>query len=151
MTADRQYSPRDQQNRRYKNDPEFRARCIVRAKKRYANLPRPPCQECGKPIYPGGKFCRRCCRIGVRHQNWRGQKKDKRGYVLLHLSNHPFASREGYVPEHRVVMEAHLGRFLLPTEIVHHVNGILNDNRDENLSLFPSQAQHQSYHRRGRE
>jgi hypothetical protein len=43
-------------------------------------------------------------------------------------------------------MEETIGRRLLPTEVVHHMNHIRDDNRPENLMLLPDQAAHGREH-----
>ncbi len=42
------------------------------------------------------------------------------------------------IPEHRWVMQQALGRPLLRDETVHHLNGVRDDNRLENLELWSS-------------
>jgi len=66
---------------------------------------------------------------------WKGGAKKSRGYIYRYAPEHPYA-RQKYVMEHRLVMEQKLGRYLFPDETVHHINGVRNDNRLENLELW---------------
>ncbi len=89
------------------------------------------------------------CQIGIqaleKNANWKGGKyKDKYGYIIVSLG------RKGkYRYEHRLIMEKYLGRKLKKNEIVHHLNGIRNDNRIENLFLCKNPGEHiKLFHRR---
>lgn len=61
----------------------------------------------------------------------------KNGYAVLSRKDHPNAfDKKGWIYEHTVVMSEYLGRPLFKGESVHHINGIKNDNRIENLELW---------------
>ena len=61
---------------------------------------------------------------------------------MLRALEHPNVNNKGYVFEHRLVMETHLGRLLDRKEVVHHKNGNRSDNQIENLELFANNALH---------
>lgn len=65
-----------------------------------------------------------------------GRIKDKFGYIQIWMPKHPNAKLAGYIHEHRLVMSNHLDRPLNSEESVHHINGIKDDNRLENLELM---------------
>jgi hypothetical protein len=75
--------------------------------------------------------------FGENNPCWKGGRiKDGNGYIWIYYPNHPNRMKDRpYVYEHRLIMEKELGRYLKSNEIVHHINGIKNDNRIENLCL----------------
>lgn len=103
--------------------------------------PRKPCSEESKrkmSLAKKGKF-KKPSKYGghtVRHP---------KGYVLVFVPDHPYASKDGRVMEHRLVMEEHIGRYLTKDEQVHHINRICDDNRIENLMLMTTHD-HRSLH-----
>jgi len=66
---------------------------------------------------------------------WKGGKYKSNGYVYVYVPDHPDCDGRGYILEHRLVMEQKLGRRLLLSEQSHHLNGIKDDNRPDNLTL----------------
>lgn len=87
-------------------------------------------------------------RSGKRSGNWKGgrHKRTQTGYIVIHSPDHPNRTSNGYVFEHRLVMEKRLGRYLAAKEVVHHKNGIKDDNRIENLELVATTGEHVSQH-----
>lgn len=74
---------------------------------------------------------------------WTGGVKYVKGYAYARTPGHPHASKHGsYVAVHRLVIEQHLGRFLLPTEVVHHIDDDPQNNSIENLQVFASNGDH---------
>ena len=117
------------------------------------------CVDCGKERWvviekgkPSHIRCEPCGHAHMRRENnpaWIGGKVYSKGYVYIYYPQDGFFSsmlpkNNCYIREHRLVMAKYLNRCLLPWEIVHHKNGIKDDNRIENLQLLPASQYHVS-------
>lgn len=75
-------------------------------------------------------LCLSC--FNKRHGN--GHKHE--GYVFVKQAGHPRATKEGFVKRAVLVLETKLGRHLNRQEHLHHINGIRDDDRPENLTIL---------------
>ena len=86
-------------------------------------------------------------KIGL--SNFKQGKILRKGYIYLYVKDHPNAVKYGptkYVSEHRLIMEKHIGRYLKPTEVIHHIDGNIKNNVISNFILFPNQSAHAKFH-----
>lgn len=96
------------------------------------------CDFCKAPFTPRSgeherKYCSRLCfEKGNAVPTWIHRRN---GYVSIWTG-------KADVQVHRILMEKRLGRPLKDTETVHHINGIRDDNRDENLELWDHAQPH---------
>lgn len=105
------------------------------------------CEICGKVFVKcrkdiPGRFCSTSCSgIASRKSIIR-----RSGYIYVYMPEHPCCkNKQGYYPEHRIIMEKQLGRYLDAHETPHHINHIRNDNRPENLALM-TDKKHKQLH-----
>lgn len=76
---------------------------------------------------------------GELNVHWRGGIHKNFGYAFVKCPDHPRADFHGYVREHILVWEKAHNKALPVGYVVHHLNGIRDDNRPENLIALPSQ------------
>ena len=93
--------------------------------------PNPKLRGPANPAWKGGVTYFR------KHGNYKPIK-----YVRCPMAFLPMARKDGYVMEHRLAMAQHLDRNLSRVEVVHHRNHDPQDNRIENLQLFPNNSAH---------
>lgn len=96
-------------------------------------------KACG--VKPRSRISWRKGKSGPELPNFKGWLMSRAGYRYVWVGrDHPMGNTKGYCLEHRLVMSQHLGRVLNRSELVHHRNGVKDDNRLENLSIVSREA-----------
>jgi len=90
-------------------------------------------------------ICRKCNshnQTGGNNGYWKGGVVTIGGYTYTrqHEPNHHRATKSGYVYEHILIWEQVHQKRLPDKWVVHHLNGIKNDNRPENLVALPDKT-----------
>ena len=75
---------------------------------------------------------------GSQNPYWGGgrYRDNTSGYVWINKPDHPSRNKNGYVLEHRLIMENFIGRYLRSNEFIHHKNKTRDDNKIENLEII---------------
>lgn len=80
---------------------------------------------------------------GERNVNWNNRRATSaQGYAMVWAPNHPNARQGGWILEHRLAMSNKIGRPLLETEIVHHVDENKLNNDPDNLEIMTRSNHH---------
>ena len=83
--------------------------------------------------------------MGDKNYRWKGgRRKTPNGYIEILNHMHPHSSCEGYIAEHRLVVEGQIKRYLKSAEHVHHL-GKRDDNRPQKLMAFISSSAHKRF------
>lgn len=79
---------------------------------------------------------------------WNIRKIISKGdYFYALVPEHPFATKNGYVLYHRIIVENHLKRILNANEVVHHLDGNKKHNDIDNLQVM-SIKEHTKHHKK---
>lgn len=120
------------------------------------------CLDCGKcrwvavlkhnNLMPVNERCPSCANKingsnhrGDKNHSWKGGEYRHQGYVMVLSPKHPRARKDGHVKRAILVLEKHLRRFIPREMDVHHINGVKDDDRPENL-IELSHKEHAAYH-----
>lgn len=85
---------------------------------------------------------------GSLNPKWNGGRIKHKGYVEVHMPEHPRRDSIGYVSEHLLVAEKALGKYIKSPACIHHGNEARGDNRNHNLVICQDNAYHKLLHMR---
>lgn len=134
------------------------------APNRKERSPRQACAcQCGQLAASGRRYISGHNTRGTRYARYRGWYS-YHGYIKVDARDHPFGDRDGYVLEHRLVVESHLRDtdpgspyllklgeklYLRPEIVVHHIDGVKDNNEISNLRPLTNSEHTTLHHAQG--
>ncbi len=99
---------------------------------------------------------------GENNPAWKGGRTaNEHGYILVLCQGHPYSNKDGYVLEHRLVVEERTkaedinnpllieidgNKYLSPNAVVHHIDEVKFNNDPDNLMLLENGSAHGFIH-----
>ena len=131
-----------------RSDTKYCSTCkITEGRKRfqtYEKRHKESCPLCGKEMLRRAKYCRSCNnklqpwrKVGEENSNWKGGTTKANGYIYIRTKRIEGGVGSAYKAEHHIVWEKENNKVLPKDWVIHHLNGIKDDNKIENLSARP--------------
>ena len=85
--------------------------------------------------------------FNYKSKKWNGGKYiDPDGYIQVKIHNHPYADKQNYVGEHRLIVEKIMRKYIPISCPTHHINKVRTDNHPNNLMIFINKSAHNRFH-----
>ena len=87
---------------------------------------------------------------GNKSHAWKGGIISIKGRIAVYNPDHPCATALGYVLRYRLIAENVIGKLLPRSAVIHHIDGVKDNDQNNNLLICENDAYHRLIHQRER-